>query len=45
MGRTRFRLQMDGQTDGQMDARAIALSPEPFRQGIKKKKRERKKDK
>ena len=31
MGRTRFRLQ----TDGQMDARAIALSPEPFGRGIK----------
>ena len=27
MGRTRFRLQMDEQTDGQTDARAIAISP------------------
>ena len=35
MGRTRFRLQMDGQTDEQMDARAIAISPEPFDWGIK----------
>ena len=31
MGRTRFRLQTDGQTD----ARAIAISPEPFGRGIK----------
>ena len=30
MGCTRFRLQTDGQTD----ARAIAISPEPFGQGI-----------
>ena len=34
-GRTRFRLQTGGQTDGQTDARAIAISPEPFGQGIK----------
>ena len=31
MGRTRFPLQTDGQTD----ARAIAISPEPFGRGIK----------
>ena len=31
IGRTRFRLQTDGQTD----ARAIAISPEPFGRGIK----------
>ena len=31
MGRTRFCLQTDGQTD----ARAIAISPEPFGRGIK----------
>ena len=31
MGRTRFRLQTDGQTD----ARAIAISPELFGRGIK----------
>ena len=35
MGRTRFRLQTDGQTEGQTDARAIAISPEPFGRGIK----------
>ena len=34
MGRTRFRLQTDGQIDGQTDARAIAISPEPFGRGI-----------
>ena len=32
MGRTRFRLQTDGQTN----ARAIAISPEPIGRGIKK---------
>ena len=31
MGRTRFRLQTDGQTD----AGAIAISPEPIGRGIK----------
>ena len=31
MGRTMFRLQTDGQTD----ARAIAISPEPSGRGIK----------
>ena len=34
MDRARFRLQTDGQTD----ARAIAISPEPFGRGIKRKK-------
>ena len=38
MGRTRFCLQTDGrtETDGQTDTRAIAISPEPFSQGIKR---------
>ena len=33
MGRTRFRLQTDGQTD----ARATAISPEPIGRGMKRK--------
>ena len=34
MGRTRFRLQMDGERDEQTDARTIAISPETFGRGI-----------